>query len=90
MHFPTTFHGPHNHNQDEGLGSNHLGVVGLALFYVPVALLLLVNLFFYATSNRQIGKQLVYNRNMQHFQVEFRIVKIRVDTQSSNLNSGEL
>jgi len=56
---------------DEGLGSNHLGVVGLGLFYVPVAVLLLVNLYFYATSNRQIGKQLVYNRNMQHFQVNF-------------------
>lgn len=34
-----------------------------------VLLLVLVNLYFYATSTRQIGKQLVYNRSMQHFQV---------------------
>ena len=34
-------------------------------------LLVLVNIYFYATSTRQIGKQLVYNRNMQHFQVLF-------------------
>ena len=36
---------------------------------IQVLLLVLVNLYFYATSTRQIGKQLVYNRSMQHFQV---------------------
>merc|ERR1712038_1543744 len=55
--------------EEEGLGENHVGLVALAVFYVPVLLLVLVNIYFYATSTRQIGKQLVYNRNMQHFQV---------------------
>merc|ERR1712192_1845 len=50
---------------------NRVGLVALAVFYVPVLLLVLVNLYFYATSTRQIGKQLVYNRSMQHFQVNF-------------------
>jgi len=57
--------------EEEGLGENHVGLVALAVFYVPVLLLVLVNIYFYATSTRQIGKQLVYNRNMQHFQVNF-------------------
>ena len=39
------------------------------VIYVPVLLLLLVNLFFYWNSNQMIGKQLTYNRSMQHFQV---------------------
>ena len=41
-----------------------------AIFYAPVALLLLANLFFYWNCQQQIGKQLVYNRSMQHFQVQ--------------------
>merc|ERR1712172_122965 len=57
--------------EKEGLGENRVGLVALAVFYVPVLLLVLVNLYFYATSTRQIGKQLVYNRSMQHFQVNF-------------------
>ena len=44
----------------------------LAIFYAPVLFLLLVNVFFWWTSTRQIGKQLVYNRSMQHFQVELQ------------------
>ena len=43
----------------------------LAIFYAPVLFLLLVNVFFWWTSTRQIGKQLVYNRSMQHFQTNF-------------------
>jgi hypothetical protein len=41
-----------------------------AIFYAPVLLLLLANLFFYWNCQQQIGKQLVYNRSMQHFQVQ--------------------
>ena len=43
----------------------------LAIFYAPVLFLLLVNVFFWWISTRQIGKQLVYNRSMQHFQTNF-------------------
>ena len=43
----------------------------LAVFYAPVVLLLIINVFFWWTSTKQIGKQLVYNRSMQHFQTNF-------------------
>ena len=43
----------------------------LAVFYAPVVFLLIINVFFWWTSTKQIGKQLVYNRSMQHFQTNF-------------------
>ena len=43
----------------------------LAIFYAPVVFLLIINVYFWWTSTRQIGKQLVYNRSMQHFQTNF-------------------
>ena len=48
-----------------------VGPASLAIFYAPVLFLLLVNVFFWWTATRQIGKQLVYNRSMQHFQTNF-------------------
>jgi hypothetical protein len=41
-----------------------------------VLLLLLANLFFYWNCQQQIGKQLVYNRSMQHFQVQFTAYRV--------------
>jgi len=43
----------------------------LAGFYIPVSALLLVNVFFYWTAQRTMAKQMLYNRSMQHFQVNF-------------------
>lgn len=54
-----------------GVRRFRIGYITLAIFYAPVALLLLANLFFYWNCQQQIGKQLVYNRSMQHFQVNF-------------------
>merc|ERR1719468_484509 len=48
-----------------------LGWSALAGFYSPVALTLLANIYFYFTSQKRISRQLVYNRSMQHFQVNF-------------------
>ena len=48
-----------------------MGSASLAIFYAPVLFLLLINVYFWWTSTRQIGKQLVYNRSMQHFQTNF-------------------
>jgi hypothetical protein len=42
----------------------------LAGFYVPVSILLLVNVFFYWTAQRRMAKQMLYNKSMQHFQVK--------------------
>jgi hypothetical protein len=36
-----------------------------------MTILLLANVFFYATAQRRISRQIVYNRSMQHFQVNF-------------------
>jgi hypothetical protein len=57
--------------KQEGFGRYKVGPIALAIFYFPVVFILLVNVFFYWTSTKQIGKQLVYNRSMQHFQVNF-------------------
>lgn len=48
-----------------------IGWSTLAAFYTPVILILLINIYFYWTSQRTMSKQLMYNRNMQHFQVNF-------------------
>ena len=48
-----------------------MGLAPLAIFHFPVIGLLLVNIYFWWTCTKQIGKQLVYNRSMQHFQVNF-------------------
>ena len=45
----------------------------LAGFYMPVSALLLVNVFFYWTAQRTMAKQMLYNRSMQHFQVEGKL-----------------
>ena len=42
----------------------------ISAFYIPVTLLLLVNLYFYLASQRRIARQIAYNRSMQHFQVK--------------------
>ncbi len=42
----------------------------ISAFYLPVTLLLLVNLYFYLTAQRRIARQIAYNRSMQHFQVK--------------------
>merc|ERR1711971_1504855 len=52
--------------RQEGYGEFKVGPASLAIFYAPVLFLLLVNVFFWWTATRQIGKQLVYNRSMQH------------------------
>jgi len=57
--------------REEGFGEFKVGPASLAIFYAPVLFLLMVNVFFWWTSTRQIGKQLVYNRSMQHFQTNF-------------------
>ena len=43
----------------------------LLTFYTPVLALILVSLFFYWSSQRLMSKKLIYNRSMQHFQVNF-------------------
>jgi len=48
-----------------------LGWNALAAFYSPVAITLLANIYFYFSSQKRISTQLVYNRSMQHFQVNF-------------------
>jgi len=53
------------------IATSSLGLVTLGVFYIPVFLLFLANVFFFWSCNLQIGKQLVYNRSMQHFQVNF-------------------
>lgn len=54
----------------EGYGNYMVGWPTLAAFYIPVAGLLTVNVYFYWTSQRTMSKQLMYNRSMQHFQVK--------------------
>jgi len=63
-----------NNSEEDDVIPPSLGSVSweaLAVLYFPICLLLLANLYFYWTSQRQIGRQLVYNRSMQHFQVNF-------------------
>lgn len=55
----------------EGVGKFKIGWSCLAAFYIPVAVVLIVNVMFYWTSQKRISRQLVYNRSMQHFQVNF-------------------
>ena len=43
----------------------------LLTFYTPVLALILLSLFFYWSSQRLMSKKLIYNRSMQHFQVNF-------------------
>jgi len=43
----------------------------LTAYYTPVALVIIANIYFYWTSQRRMSKQLIYNRSMQHFQVNF-------------------
>ena len=40
----------------------------MAAFYTPVALIIVLNLYFYWTSLERLNKHLPYNRGMQHFQ----------------------
>ncbi len=47
-----------------------LGWEVISSFYIPVTLLLLVNLYFYLTAQKRIARQIMYNRSMQHFQVK--------------------
>ena len=58
-------------DSDEEAGKFKVGSASLAIFYAPVVFLLIINVYFWWTSTRQIGKQLVYNRSMQHFQTNF-------------------
>ena len=58
-------------DSDEEGGKFKVGSASLAIFYAPVVFLLIINVYFWWTSTRQIGKQLVYNRSMQHFQTNF-------------------
>ncbi|XP_023338498.1 probable G-protein coupled receptor Mth-like 5 [Eurytemora carolleeae] len=57
--------------EEEPIPRSQIGYLTLGIFYLPVGLLLLINMYFYWNCTRQIGKQLVYNRSMQHFQVNF-------------------
>ncbi len=43
----------------------------LVAFYAPVTVALIVNLFFYWTTQRKMARKMLYNRSMQHFQVNF-------------------
>merc|ERR1719245_878844 len=43
----------------------------LLTLYTPVLALILVSLFFYWSSQRLMSKKLIYNRSMQHLQVNF-------------------
>ena len=54
----------------EGFGNFKIGWGCLAAFYTPVAFLVIINVYFYWTSQRIMSKQLIYNRSMQHFQVK--------------------
>ena len=56
---------------DEEAAEYKVSSASLAIFYAPVVFLLIINVYFWWTSTRQIGKQLVYNRSMQHFQTNF-------------------
>ena len=56
--------------EGKGVVNHEIGWSTMAAFYTPVALVLLVNLYFYWTSQKRVSKQLIYNRTMQHFQVK--------------------
>ncbi|XP_071744231.1 probable G-protein coupled receptor Mth-like 5 isoform X2 [Lepeophtheirus salmonis] len=45
------------------------GTIGT--FYVLIGIIFCTNLYFYWTSQRRMRRQLVYNKSMQHFQVNF-------------------
>ena len=47
-----------------------IGWKTLAAFYSPAALLLMINIFFYWTSQRTMARELLYNKNIHHFQVK--------------------
>ncbi|XP_040568068.1 probable G-protein coupled receptor Mth-like 5 isoform X1 [Lepeophtheirus salmonis] len=48
-----------------------LGWGTIGTFYVLIGIIFCTNLYFYWTSQRRMRRQLVYNKSMQHFQVNF-------------------
>lgn len=61
-------------NEDPCENNNNKYKIGwktLAAFYSPAALLLMINIFFYWTSQRTMARELLYNKNIHHFQVNF-------------------
>jgi len=74
VHFLLLTEDPANNNEGEReyvIKDYKVGPLTLAIFYIPVVLILMVNAVFWWTSTKQIDKQLAYNRSMQHFQTNF-------------------